>query len=99
MAAATSRRKLIALHRVRGVNSSFASFSIFCGKRCQHDAKIVLMDESFGALDAMMRERLQNDLVDIWSRTGPRDTTSAEFNAWRRLLSAQLHCHHARKAD
>jgi NitT/TauT family transport system ATP-binding protein len=28
----------------------------------------------------------------------PRDTTSAEFNEWRRLLSSQLHSHHARKA-
>jgi len=101
-----------------------------------NDAEIVLMDEPFGALDAMTRERLQDELVEIWSRTGltvlfvthaieeaifladrvvvmspgpgridneyridlprPRDTTSAEVNEWRRLLSAQLH--HARKA-
>ena len=103
-----------------------------------NDAEIVLMDEPFGALDAMTRERLQDELVDIWSRTGltvlfvthaieeaifladrvvvmspgpgridneysidlprPRDTTSAEFNEWRRMLSSQLHSHHARKA-
>ena len=103
-----------------------------------NDAEIVLMDEPFGALDAMTRERLQDELVEIWSRTGltvlfvthaieeaifladrvvvmspgpgridneyridlprPRDTTSAEFNEWRRLLSSQLHSHHARKA-
>jgi NitT/TauT family transport system ATP-binding protein len=86
----------------------------------------------------MTRERLQDELVEIWSRTGltvlfvthaieeaifladrvvvmspgpgridneyiidlprPRNTTSNEFNAWRRLLSSQLHSHHGRKA-
>jgi NitT/TauT family transport system ATP-binding protein len=103
-----------------------------------NDAEIVLMDEPFGALDAMTRERLQDELVELWSRTGltvlfvthsieeaifladrvvvmspgpgridneyvidlprPRDIASPEFNEWRRLLSAQLHSHHARKA-
>jgi NitT/TauT family transport system ATP-binding protein len=34
-----------------------------------HDPKLILMDEPFGALDALTREKMNLELLQIWSRS------------------------------
>jgi NitT/TauT family transport system ATP-binding protein len=35
-----------------------------------HDPKLILMDEPFGALDALTRERMNLELLNIWRQSG-----------------------------
>jgi NitT/TauT family transport system ATP-binding protein len=35
-----------------------------------HDPKLVLMDEPFGALDALTREKMNLELLKIWKQSG-----------------------------
>jgi NitT/TauT family transport system ATP-binding protein len=39
-------------------------------RRLAFDADILLMDEPFGRLDEIVRDRLNEELLKLWARTG-----------------------------
>ena len=62
-------------------------------QRCQiarvlaNDPAIMLMDEPFGALDALTRERLQDELHRLWRESG-RTASSSPTASTRPCSSA-----------
>jgi len=64
---------------------------------------MIILDARVVALWGISKSDLQySRITGLWAdeffNRSLRDIASAEFNQWRRLLSSQLHSHHARKA-
>jgi NitT/TauT family transport system ATP-binding protein len=76
-AAERRARELLAMVRLKGFEQSYPSeLSGGMQQRCAitrallHDPPILLMDEPFGALDAMTRDTMNLDLQRIWAESG-----------------------------
>mgnify|MGYP003694269423 CR=1 FL=1 len=52
-----------------------------------HDAPLLLMDEPFGALDALTREQMRLDLEALWLADRARPCCSSRTRSTRRCCS------------